>query len=110
MQNVSMNTADAATRLEALGNPTRLSIYRLLVKAGGAGLPVGRIQQTLGLAASTLSHHLKAMLIVGLVTQERDGTTLTCRANYEMMRGLVDFLAAECCEDACCEVETSKVA
>jgi ArsR family transcriptional regulator, arsenate/arsenite/antimonite-responsive transcriptional repressor len=105
-----MNTVDAASRLEALGNPTRLSIYRLLVKAGGAGLPVGRIQQTLGLAASTLSHHLKTMLIVGLVTQERDGTTLTCRANYQMMRGLVDFLVAECCADACCEAETTKVA
>jgi ArsR family transcriptional regulator, arsenate/arsenite/antimonite-responsive transcriptional repressor len=96
-----MNLADAATRLEALGNPTRLAIYRLLVKAGEAGVPVGRIQSQLDVAASTLSHHLKALVIVGLVTQERAGTVLICRANYPMMQGLVDFLVAECCADAC---------
>lgn len=97
-----MNLSDAAARLEALGNPTRLAIYRLLVKAGDTGLPVGRIQSQLDLAASTLSHHLKALVIVGLVTQERAATVLFCRANYPMMRGLVDFLVAECCADACC--------
>jgi ArsR family transcriptional regulator, arsenate/arsenite/antimonite-responsive transcriptional repressor len=97
-----MNIADAAARLEALGNPTRLAIYRLLVRAGDAGAPVGRVQKDLDLAASTLSHHLKALVIVGLVTQERAGTVLVCRANYPMMRGLVDFLAAECCADSSC--------
>lgn len=97
-----MNLSDAATRLEALGNPTRLAIYRLLVRAGDGGLAVGRIQDQLGIAASTLSHHLKSLIIVGLVTQERDSRTLICRANYPMMRGLVDFLAAECCVDAGC--------
>jgi ArsR family transcriptional regulator, arsenate/arsenite/antimonite-responsive transcriptional repressor len=97
-----MNLTDAATRLEALGNPTRLAIYRLLVRAGDTGVPVGRIQSELDVAASTLSHHLKSLLIVGLVTQERAGTVLFCRANYPMMRGLVDFLVAECCVDSCC--------
>ena len=51
---------------------------------------------------STLSHHLKTLIIVGLVTQERDATTLICRANYPVMRGLVDFLVAECCTEAGC--------
>lgn len=107
-----MNINDAATRLEALGNPTRLSIYRLLVRAGDAGLPVGKIQTKLKLAGSTLSHHLKSLMIVGLVRQERDGTTLTCKANYPVMRGLVDFLAAECCVDEaqCCAEEKGKAA
>jgi DNA-binding transcriptional ArsR family regulator len=97
-----MNIPDAAARLEALGNPTRLSIYRLLVRAGDAGMPVGRIQEQLGVAASTLSHHLKALIMVGLVTQERDSRILICRANYPMMRGLIDFLSAECCADSGC--------
>jgi DNA-binding transcriptional ArsR family regulator len=97
-----MNISDAAARLEALGNPTRLSIYRLLVRAGDAGMPVGRIQEQLGVAASTLTHHLKGLMIVGLVTQERDSRILICRANYPMMRGLIDFLSAECCADAGC--------
>src|SRR5204862_154059 len=37
-----MKLDDAAAHLEALGNPTRLKIYRALVRAGDAGMPVGR--------------------------------------------------------------------
>ena len=97
-----MKIDDAAARLEALGNPTRLRIYRALVRAGEAGLPVGKLQTRLDLAASTLSHHLKALVVVGLVSQEREATTLICRANYDVMHGLVDFLVAECCADGAC--------
>lgn len=97
-----MKIDDAASRLEALGNPTRLRIYRALVRAGEPGLPVGKLQGRLGIPASTLSHHLKALLVVGLITQERDGTSLICRAHYPVMQGLVDFLVAECCSEAGC--------
>jgi DNA-binding transcriptional ArsR family regulator len=103
-----MKTDDAAARLEALGNPTRLQIYRALVRAGESGMAVGKLQTKLDLAASTLSHHLKSLLIVGLINQERQGTTLICRANYVMMQGLIDFLAAECCVDAVCAPAQSK--
>ncbi len=97
-----MRIVEAASRLEALGNPTRLRIYRTLVRAGEPGMPVGRLQSRLAIAPSTLSHHLKSLIIVGLVTQERDATTLICRANYRMMRGLLDYLVAECCSEADC--------
>ncbi|HRD78000.1 MAG TPA: metalloregulator ArsR/SmtB family transcription factor [Hyphomicrobiaceae bacterium] len=97
-----MKIDDAAARLEALGNPTRLRIYRALVKAGDAGLSVGKLQTRLDVAASTLSHHLKTMLIVGLISQERQSTTLICRANYDVMRALLAFLAEECCAEAAC--------
>ncbi|MBN8945266.1 MAG: helix-turn-helix transcriptional regulator [Rhizobiales bacterium] len=90
----------ASASLEALGNPTRLRIYRTLVRAGHAGMSVGKLQTSLDVAASTLSHHLKTLLIVGLIAQERQATTLICRANYDVMRGLVDFLVEECCADA----------
>ena len=95
-----MKLDDAAAHLEALGNPTRLKIYRALVRAGDAGLAVGRLQDKLKIAPSTLSHHVKALVVVGLVNQVRDSTTLVCHANYDVMRGLVDFLVAECCADA----------
>lgn len=97
-----MKIDDAAARLEALGNPTRLRIYRALVRAGDDGLPVGKLQTKLDVAPSTLSHHLKSMLIVGLIRQERQSTTLICRANYDVMRSLVGFLVAECCADSAC--------
>jgi len=86
-----------ADRLAALGNPTRLKIFRLLVKAGHDGLPVGAIQIELGVPASTLSHHLRHLVSVGLVSQERSGVTLICRADYTVMRDLITFLTDECC-------------
>jgi DNA-binding transcriptional ArsR family regulator len=97
-----MKIEDADARMEALGNPTRLRIYRLLVKAGDPGLPVGKLQSRLAIPGSTLSHHLKTLLIVGLITQERDATTLFCKANYAVMRGLLGFLVDECCTEADC--------
>ncbi len=95
-----MKLEKAATQLEALGNPTRLQLYRTLVRAGEEGLPVGRIQEKLDIPASTLSHHLKRLLDTGLVSQERQATTLICRANYASMNGLIGYLADECCADA----------
>ncbi|MDA9507736.1 ArsR family transcriptional regulator [Bradyrhizobium sp. CCBAU 11386] len=94
-----MKIDDAAARLEALGNRTRLQIYRALVRAGRSGMPVGRLQEKLKIPASTLSHHIKSLVAVGLVSQVRESTTLICHANYDSMQGLVDFLVAECCAD-----------
>ena len=95
-----MKLEHAAAQLEALGNPTRLQVYRVLVRAGDAGLPVGRLQEKLGVAASTLSHHLHRLILTGLVSQERRSTVLICRANYPAMDQLLGFLSAECCADA----------
>lgn len=92
-----MNIDDIAVRLEAIAHPTRLQVFRTLVRVGGAGLPVGQLQDRLGVAASTLSHHLSKLVAVGLVIQERQGTTLICRADFNAMRQLVGALEDECC-------------
>ena len=105
-----MKVEKAAKQLEALGNPTRLQVYRTLVRAGDAGLPVGRLQEKLGIAASTLSHHLHRLILTGLVTQERRVTTLICRANYPAMNDLVGFLVDECCVDSECATTQSDAA
>ncbi len=97
-----MKIEAAARQLEALGNPTRLRIYRALVRAGDSGLAVGRLQERIGIAASTLSHHLHRLIQTGLVTQERQATTLICRAHYPAMSSLVGFLVDECCADSVC--------
>lgn len=95
-----MKLDHAAAQLEALGNPTRLKIYRSLVRAGDLGLPVGRLQERIGIAASTLSHHLHRLILIGLVSQERQSTVLICRANYPAMDALLGFLSDECCVEA----------
>ena len=95
-----MDLEHAARQLEALGNPTRLRIYRTLIRAGEGGLPVGHLQARLTIPASTLSHHLRQLVATGLITQERLGTSLICRADYAAMRAVIGFLADECCADA----------
>ena len=103
-----MKVEQAAKQLEALGNPTRLRVYRLLVRAGDAGLPVGHLQEKMRIAGSTLSHHLHRLIRTDLVTQERQATTLICRVSYPAMQGLIGFLVDECCADAACRTEQGK--
>ncbi len=87
----------AARCLEKLGNPTRLEVYRLLVRAGPDGLAVGEIQEHLGVPGSTLSHHLSHLLNAGLINQVRSGRVLRCTPNYALMSQVMEFLTAECC-------------
>ncbi len=90
-----MNAVDC---FAALGHPTRLSVYRALVKAGDDGASMGTLQEALGIPASTLSHHVQNLIQAGLVHQERQGRTLIARADYMAMRGLISFLTDDCCE------------
>ena len=99
-----MDIRNVAKRLEALGNATRLSVYRILVRAGAEGLAVGELQRRLDIPASTLSHHLHRLIGVDLVVQERQSTTLICRANYAAMSETLGFLTDECCADEGCSV------
>ncbi|MBS0441814.1 MAG: winged helix-turn-helix transcriptional regulator, partial [Proteobacteria bacterium] len=63
-----------ARMLAAMGTEPRLAIVRLLLSAHPEGLVVGEIAAELGMAASTLSHHLDKLRNEGLVTVQREGT------------------------------------
>ena len=89
-----------ARMLAALGNGSRLRIYRLLVRAGQRGLPVGEIQYQLDIPASTLTHHIAALRQAELVQQRRKGRTIFSFANYGNMDGLVAYLTEECCAES----------
>lgn len=90
-------TARFADLLAALGTETRLRIVRLLLSAHPEGLVVGEIGAELGIAPSTLSHHLDKLRNEGLVRVRREGTFLRCTAETEVLRDIVGFLFAECC-------------
>jgi ArsR family transcriptional regulator, arsenate/arsenite/antimonite-responsive transcriptional repressor len=90
-------TSPNARALAALGHDARLSIFRLLVRAGEDGLRVGDIGQHLGMAPSTLAHHLSALVDAGLVLQEKQGREVFNRVDFAAMRRLVGFLTSECC-------------
>ena len=95
-----MDDSMIARRLGALGNETRLQIYRILVRAGRNGVPVTELQRRTGVAISTVSHHLHKLITVGLAYQERDGTTLYCHASYDAMDETLGYLTKVCCVDA----------
>ena len=92
-----MEIENVADILAELGNPIRLKVVRLLVKAGRDGVPVGRIQAELAIPASTLSHHLNHLKAVRLIKQRREHTTLWCVMHYELLEGAITFLTNECC-------------
>lgn len=96
-----MDIETAASALKELGHPTRLGIYKRLVKAGEHGLPVGNLQKELEVPSSTLSHHISALISVNLVKQKREGRILYCTAQYEMLENIITFLSEECCKDQC---------
>ena len=87
-----------AARLEALGNPTRLAIFRTLVKAGDDGANVGAIQGAVNIPASTLTHHIQKLVKAGLVSQQRQSREMICRAEYQTMEQTLEYLKEECCQ------------
>ncbi|SCA57643.1 Transcriptional regulator, ArsR family protein [Candidatus Terasakiella magnetica] len=92
-----MDQEIAVKRLGELGHNTRMSVFRLLVKAGDKGLPVGEVQKRLEISAPNLSHHLHRLIAVGLVKQVREGRTLHCFAQLDALHDVMGFLDAECC-------------
>lgn len=98
------DTNPHACALAALGHDARLSIFRLLVKAGHDGLRVGEIGDHLGLAPSTLAHHLSALVDAGLVVQDKQGREVFNRVDFAAMNRLVGFLTSECCSGVSVQV------
>jgi len=90
----------AAAMLAALGSAVRLKVFRLLLRAGIEGISVSALQRSSNIPASTLNHHLAALVGAGLVAQERVGRELICRAEYSDIQRLSAFLLRECCADA----------
>ena len=87
----------AADALAALGNRTRLRIFKLLIRAGREGTNVGTLQQRLGIPATTLAHHLAGLTKAGLVDQERRGREVICTSNYKAVNDVLAYVKAECC-------------
>jgi len=88
----------AVDALQALGHETRLSVFRMLVKAGPDGLMAGEIAQGCGVPASTMSHHLANLERAGLATWQRESRVIRYRADYAGMRQLLAFLMEDCCQ------------
>ncbi|MBR9856765.1 MAG: helix-turn-helix transcriptional regulator [Gammaproteobacteria bacterium] len=94
-----MNIEIIAKALKELGHPTRLKIYKSVVRAGHQGIAVGGLQEKLNIPNSTLSHHISSLVSAGLISQRRESRTLYCIAEYEKLQSVISFLQDECCAD-----------
>jgi len=108
-----MELNDAVTILSSLAQPARLQVFRLLVKAGEAGMCAGDLSKKLEVPKNTLSFHLKELANANLVDAERNGRSIIYRLRTESMRQLMLFLTEDCCQgrpDLClpetCAVES----
>jgi ArsR family transcriptional regulator, arsenate/arsenite/antimonite-responsive transcriptional repressor len=93
-----LSAPHALAALAALGQPTRLEIFRLLIRREPQGLAAGAIADAINCPHNTLSSHLSILARSGLVGGTRDGRSIVYRANVEGMRALIAFLIKDCCD------------
>jgi ArsR family transcriptional regulator len=93
-----MSAPHALAAFAALGQPTRLGIFQLLMSAEPDGLTAGIIAEKIGCPHNTLSSHLSILARSGLVRGARDGRSIIYRANVDIIRTLISFLVDECCD------------
>lgn len=92
-----MDDSTIIEALSALAQPTRLSAFRLIVAHEPDGLPAGEIARRLDVPQNTMSAHLAQLTRAGLVASEKQGRTITYRAEIERMRMLMLSLVNDCC-------------
>lgn len=94
----ALSPAHAISVLAALAQPTRLEIFRLLLKHEPIGVTAGVIADTVGAPHNSISTHLAILVRAGLLRSAREGRTIIYRADIEGMRALIGFLVNDCCD------------
>lgn len=92
-----MDKSSALDAFAALGQPTRLDAFRLLIKAGEAGLAAGEVSDALGVRQNTMSANLSVLMRAGLIRSRREGRSIRYFADMDGLRGLLAFLMEDCC-------------
>lgn len=95
-----LSKKEAAQAYAAVGSESRLSVLLLLVQTGDDGLTVGEIGHQLGIAASTLAHHLRYLVAANMVLQEKQGREVRNTANFDHLKVLGNYLLLECCKNS----------
>ena len=90
-------THRAADQLSALAHPTRLTVFRTVMKSGTAGLPAGKLAEDIGVLPSNLSGHLNILVQAGLLSMSPEGRRRIYAPRIEPVRELIEFLVEDCC-------------
>ena len=103
MSNYRNDDHTLASAFKALSNPNRLAIFRKLVACCPDGqacniedsLCISELGESLTIAPSTLSHHIKELSQAGLVETIRQGKNIICRVELERVKELAVFFNHE---------------
>jgi ArsR family transcriptional regulator len=98
ISDAELTEEQAISALAALAQPTRLAIYKLLIKHEPVGITAGVIAETIGAPHNTLSSHLAILVRAGLLRATREGRTIIYRSNVKGMQSLIQFLVNDCCD------------
>ena len=93
-----MESEDAILALAALAQPTRLDVFKLLVKGEPDGLAAGDIARGLAVPQNTMSSHLSILSRAGLVSAQRFGRSIVYRADLARLRVVMLFMLNDCCD------------
>jgi DNA-binding response OmpR family regulator len=99
-----MENKTAVRAFLALGQETRLNIFRLIVQRGDTGLCPSQLQELLGVPGATLSFHLRELCAAGLLLVQRQSRNLVYRADADFTQSLQGFLIENCCGGQACEL------
>lgn len=92
-----MESENAILAFAALAQPTRLDVFRLLVKHEPEGLAAGEIARALAVPQNTMSSHLAILSRAGIVSAKRESRSIIYRANLLALQDLTSFLVEDCC-------------
>ena len=93
-----MESENAILALAALAQPTRLDVFKLLVKGEPDGLAAGDIARALAVPQNTMSSHLSILSRAGLVSAQRFGRSIVYRADLARLRAVMLFMLRDCCD------------
>jgi ArsR family transcriptional regulator, arsenate/arsenite/antimonite-responsive transcriptional repressor len=93
-----MESENAILALAALAQPTRLEVFRMLVKHEPEGLAAGDIAKALVVPQNTMSSHLSILSRAGLVRAQRFGRSIVYRADLGHFRAVMLFMLRDCCD------------
>lgn len=92
-----MDKFHALNAFSALGQDTRLDVFRLLITAGPEGMLAGEIGEALSVRQNTMSANLAILNQAGLIRHVREGRAIRYFADMDGVKGLLAFLLEDCC-------------
>jgi DNA-binding transcriptional ArsR family regulator len=93
-----MKEKQALRALAALSQPSRLRVFRLLVRRGADGATAGHIASKLSITPATLSFHLRELETADLILSQREGRWIRYAIRPAGIRELLAFLTDQCCQ------------